>query len=666
MARLFFTICMTAALLTGVTAFLPQTAWAEPAKIRVGVEYKAPPYQFINESGQVDGLNIDMMNSIGERENLEISYVLFDTNEAAIHALLNDEIDAVLGVLPQDKPEKSTVLTSYISSGTISLIAENSRAKKMMGSDDDEKKFTTAFELGTMSFSQILQLDTSYTVVEGDQMQLFDCLISGEVDCVAGVKESLLYQIKREPDLQKSFTVINDNMESVKYYILLRDDEPMLYSKLNRSIHQLRNSKAYDSIIGTWVTDEALEKAENRIRNLFAVISLLIIIAGVALFSVNMWNRKLKVVVKEQTEEIRKQMYWLEENSRLRKLLITQFPNSIVILNKEGRVMLMNPRAETVAGVKDIDWEAPEAEPVHVENLKIFGKLWSETTAERNQDMEGSAICAVTLPDNRKKRFRYQYYRLNDNEDTVLLMEDVTKEESRRNAIAEGEKNRMLNQIIAGLAHEIKNPLMSIQAFAAIIKESGQDKEFQESFAQYVPQEVNRIKRLIDALINYAKPADMTKESVDVRKLTDECVYLVSASARNKAIKISCVNEIDAQILVNRDQIKQAIVNLLINGIESVAARMENETDRRAGEVALTVSREDDVICITVRDNGRGMREEEIQNCTALFYTTKKTGTGIGLPLTKQYITNNGGEMRVESEVNLFAEISMRFKEEKA
>ena len=114
---------------------------------------------------------------------------------------------------------------------------------------------------------------------------------------------------------------------------------------------------------------------------------------------------------------------------------------------------------------------------------------------------------------------------------------------------------------------------------------------------------------------------------------------------------------------VNRDQIKQALLNLLINSIESVEERLVLEPDSRPS-ILVTVVKENGTVRISVRDEGTGMSDESIQNCIEPFYTTKKTGTGMGLSLAKQFVTENGGQFHLNSQLNVYTEISMLFKED--
>lgn len=656
-------ITYTAALLATLCllALLPVRAYAIHINIRVAVKGKCPPYHFWMDDGTAAGLDVDILEMVAEKEGLNVEYVPYATSEDASAALLSGEVDAVLGVLSGTCPDGAR-LTNVISSGTISLIAPNDMVDKINGRSKDNLRYPVAFELATIPFSQLNQLKAKYTVVAGDQMQLFSSVVSGNVNAVAAVKESFLYQMKDLSGYGDAFTVINNYMGAVEYAIMVRQNDTMLCEKLNRGITHLRNSGEYDTALERWIVDENLEAAQRRIQKLLMIITLLLLTAGCVVLFFNIWNRRLQQVVQEKTAEIRQQMLQLEAGNRLRNLLIYEFPNSLLLLRQNGEVLMMNPRAERVGGIASVVWDGPH-EPVYMESLAGFRDIWAIGGQNGPEEMESSTVLQVINKDGQRKQYRYQYFTLNDQKDCALLVEDVTEEENRRNEIYEANKNQTLNRLIAGIAHEIKNPLMSIQAFASIIREQGNDKDFQESFAQYVPQEVGRINRLIESLINYAKPVSGIKERVDVQRLTNECVYLVSASVKNKQITFSCDNAISAYILVNRDQIKQALLNLLINSIESVEERLALDSDSRPS-ILVTVAKENGVVRICVRDEGTGMSEESIQNCIEPFYTTKKTGTGMGLSLAKQFVTENGGRFHLTSQLNMYTEVSMLFKED--
>lgn len=645
-----------------IALLLPCLAQAAPMHIRVGVKCKYPPYQFLDQNNRPAGLHIDIMDRIAEDQDLAVTYVVFESGEEASRALQSNQIDVVLGVLSDTETPPDMMTTSSISSGTVALIADPAVAQQITHPADGTYYFSTAFELGTISFSQVNQLSSEFTIVSGDQIQLFNHLKNREVDAVVGIKESILYQSQNEDPHGEELVLVNSSMSRIEYTIMARRSNLMLCNRLQQGVAQLRNSDEYSTITKKWITDRSLEEAQLQIEQLLTALGTIVIL-GAALVSVfHYWNWTLKQTVQEKTREIRCQMSRLEEATALQKPLIHHFPNSILILAQDGTVLLMNPRAEQAARRTGIAWDDPSHPVVHVTDLVPFGEIWGSTRHE-SVGMISSAIIPITLPDGRELHYRYQYYQLNQQGNCALLVEDVTEEEERRNELFEANKNQMLNRLIASIAHEIKNPLMSIQAFASVMTEQGSDPQFQQSFAQYVPQEVDRINRLVESLINYAKPSKSVKERVCVQDLVNECVYLASASAKNKKLTIACSREATAYIQVDRDQVKQALLNLLINSIESVEERMEQQPDSQLS-VTVSAASENGWVSLAVWDEGTGMSEESIENCTKPFYTTKIKGAGMGLALAKQFVTDNGGRFRIVSELGRYTEITMLFKED--
>ena len=169
--------------------------------------------------------------------------------------------------------------------------------------------------------------------------------------------------------------------------------------------------------------------------------------------------------------------------------------------------------------------------------------------------------------------YRYQCHLTSTQEEVVLLVEDVTWEERRKQEIFEERKNQTLNRIIAGVAHEIKNPLMSIRTFSSLIYSQRDDPEVQAAFQEYVPREVDRISKMIETLINYARPPREHKEHISVRELVNDCVGLAYLSSKKKIEMLENIQE-DIYLYANGDQLRQALVNLLINSIEAVESKM--------------------------------------------------------------------------------------------
>jgi len=244
----------------------------------------------------------------------------------------------------------------------------------------------------------------------------------------------------------------------------------------------------------------------------------------------------------------------------------------------------------------------------------------------------------------------------------LLTVQNVTKEELEKQAAFESEKNRALMRIAAGVAHEIRNPLMSIRTFASLVGTRGNDRAVQESFAQYVPIEVDRINKLVENLIHYTKPVKRNVEMISVSDVLAECLHLLSPLIQKA--KASLVKNLDGSLYItaDRDQMKQIFINLIMNGVEAIEKKLSLSP---AAEVPphlyVATAADAEWAVISIKDEGIGMSADEIQQCTDPFFTTKLSGTGLGLALCKQYISDNGGLMEITSTAREYTEISLRF-----
>lgn len=171
---------------------------------------------------------------------------------------------------------------------------------------------------------------------------------------------------------------------------------------------------------------------------------------------------------------------------------------------------------------------------------------------------------------------------------------------------------------------------------------------------------------MIATLMNYSRPPKGQKESFAVAELVDDCIGLAYISSKNK---IGIQTKLDRTLFLyaNKEQLRQALVNLLLNSIESVLIKMKfngymGEQGKQA--VHISVYQKDSEIILEVYDNGMGMSDEQVQQCTDPFFTTKKTGTGMGLAMSKMYLRENGGRLEVESKEGVYTLMRMVFKED--
>ena len=124
-------------------------------------------------------------------------------------------------------------------------------------------------------------------------------------------------------------------------------------------------------------------------------------------------------------------------------------------------------------------------------------------------------------------------------------------------------------------------------------------------------------------------------------------------------IRLELQIEDNLYVQVNKDQLKQILMNILLNSIESMKEKLL--TTDGILTLSITAGSEANCIMIQIRDEGTGMSPEQLDRCTEIFFTTKRAGTGLGLALSKQYIEENGGHFHIESQQGVYTSIKLLF-----
>jgi signal transduction histidine kinase len=205
-----------------------------------------------------------------------------------------------------------------------------------------------------------------------------------------------------------------------------------------------------------------------------------------------------------------------------------------------------------------------------------------------------------------------------------------------------------LGTLTAGLAHEIRNPLVAIKTLTQLLPERLDDDEFRKDFLAIASGEVDRISSLVNELLEFARPTKPQFQVENIKEIMDGMVLLISTEVKKKQLEISTHYEKNLPpIALDREQIKQVFLNLLLNAIEATSkgghVNVEIRTfSKKGGERFLQVE---------IRDTGNGIPEEHLDNIFNPFFTTKKKGSGLGLSNTHQIVREHGGILSVESHV---------------
>ncbi len=206
------------------------------------------------------------------------------------------------------------------------------------------------------------------------------------------------------------------------------------------------------------------------------------------------------------------------------------------------------------------------------------------------------------------------------------------------------ERLKSVGILAAGMAHEIKNPLTAINTFADYLPTKYNDPEFREKFSRIVKQEVARVKEIVSDLLLFSKPADPSPKLSDIRKIVTDILELLSSTVLKKGITVH-VSPDGAKAFVDPDQIKQALLNIIMNALDAMP--------EGGGELTIRAVTEAKSLKITIQDTGCGIPPDKISSIFDPFYTDKEQGTGLGLAVTHSIVEKNRGKISVRSKVGL-------------
>ena len=221
-------------------------------------------------------------------------------------------------------------------------------------------------------------------------------------------------------------------------------------------------------------------------------------------------------------------------------------------------------------------------------------------------------------------------------------MED---EVSRKNRLAE------LGTIAAGVAHEIRNPLASIKTFAQLMPERMDDPEFKNEFSKLVQKDVDRITKVIESMLAFARPAQVTIGEHLANDIVEEAVLLVQSRFKDKRIELTRQYHGNPVIKVDKHQVLQVLVNLLSNAADALHERgkIRVATGVRQLDIGDDGNKNRNYAVIEVADNGPGIPAATRNRLFDPFFTTKKDGTGLGLSISQKIVRDHGGAITVSS-----------------
>jgi two-component system nitrogen regulation sensor histidine kinase GlnL len=239
----------------------------------------------------------------------------------------------------------------------------------------------------------------------------------------------------------------------------------------------------------------------------------------------------------------------------------------------------------------------------------------------------------------------------------LVVFTDLTTVKKLENQVRRTDRLASIGTLAAGMAHEIKNPLVTVKTFTQLLPERYQDEDFRGTFSTLIGQEVRRIDDIVNQLLEFARPAKPDLAPIGLHTVVGKCLRLLEQQMRQRNLELrkEFTEESDA-ILGDANLLQQAFVNFLLNAIDSMqeggaltVSTSHLRFDRRA-RAKYGEHSDDRRIRLSIRDTGVGIAPEKLPHIFDPFFTTKSHGTGLGLSVSHGIIQDHGGDIEVESQ----------------
>ncbi len=216
--------------------------------------------------------------------------------------------------------------------------------------------------------------------------------------------------------------------------------------------------------------------------------------------------------------------------------------------------------------------------------------------------------------------------------------------ETMQDRLMHSKKLSTLGELASKMAHEIRTPLVSIGGFAnALLKKRPADSEDAE-YLKIIVNEVRRLEAILSDVLMFVSPGIPRRQMVDLRQLIDQLLIMLSLPIREKCIQVTVCADPAALCRVDPDQMKQVLTAIVNNAIESMVEE---------GKLTIRMACQNDFVRISIADTGTGISEDKLDKLFDAFFTTKSTGSGLGLNIASQIVANHKGSIYVESQLGV-------------
>ena len=321
--------------------------------------------------------------------------------------------------------------------------------------------------------------------------------------------------------------------------------------------------------------------------------------------------------------------------------LVNHMPIGLVAMDPGKRIIAFNETAEALFGL-------PAGDVLGRTSEETLPEIITETTeglGATQQILEKETDCPVSR--ERTISLSIIATRLQDDEGNffgyVILFRDLTEVQHLKRELERNRRLAAIGSLASGVAHEIRNPLSSIKGFATYLRERYRDNPEDLQVTDIMIQEVERLNRVIGQLLEFSRPLILNRKEAAIEPILRHAMKMIEIQALEKGVSLEVdFGRMVPDLLLDSDRMTQVFLNLTLNALNAM---------EKGGTLSLRVTQSGDrTVRVDISDTGTGIGKEELGRIFDPYFTTRPSGTGLGLPIAQRIVEAHGGEILVSSE----------------
>jgi PAS domain S-box-containing protein len=315
--------------------------------------------------------------------------------------------------------------------------------------------------------------------------------------------------------------------------------------------------------------------------------------------------------------------------------------DGLLLFNGQGRAVLVSPSTARFLGGRSEELRGRRASDIFPATHPLRSVLQIE--GDQIEPVEGKEVTLDGGDAPQRMGVSVQVIRERGTRmGTLVTLRDVESLERIGSQLQVSERLAALGRVTAGVAHEVKNPLNSMRLWLEVLKANMPVEPEPQQAVKMLDSEIDRLDRAVKTFLNFTRPVELNLEETDLHTLLEEILDAARPSIAQASLELRADLPADCPpVLVDRQLIHQAVLNLLINASEF--------TDP-GGRITLSLRRSGEFAVISVEDSGRGIPTGDQKKIFQLFFTTRPGGSGIGLANTFRFVQLHNGRIEFESE----------------